>query len=39
MRHILLVFILLLSVKTNAANPPILSSEATISLLTCSPGE
>jgi len=39
MIRILLVIILLISIKTNAANPPVLSNEATISLLTCSPGD
>lgn len=39
MRYILLVFIFLYSIKATALNPPILSNEATISLLTCSPGD
>lgn len=38
MKHILLVFILLFSLKTTAENPPTLSKDARISLLTCSPG-
>lgn len=38
MKHILLVFIILFSLKTTAENPPTLSKDARISLLTCSPG-